>query len=104
MTHFSIDYRHFIDWMSVDTVLLDEILPDEDGGCLHEIAPPTRRSPSAARIYKPCVGGTCPPPERPPATSSSDMGRCRSTKSVALGFGPLYGEVNFARRLAAAVG
>jgi hypothetical protein len=24
--------------MSVDTVLLDESLPDEDGGCLHEIA------------------------------------------------------------------
>ncbi|MFI6357963.1 hypothetical protein ACIBJF_36270 [Streptomyces sp. NPDC050743] len=38
VTHFSIDYRHSIDWMLVDTVLLDEILPDEDGGCLHEIA------------------------------------------------------------------
>lgn len=36
--HFSIDYDHSIDWMQVDTVLLDEILPDEDGGCLHEIA------------------------------------------------------------------
>ncbi|MHB9861025.1 hypothetical protein [Streptomyces sp. YIM S03343] len=35
---FSIDYEHSIDWMSVDTVLLDEILPNEDGGCLHEIA------------------------------------------------------------------
>jgi hypothetical protein len=38
VTHFSIDYEHSIDWMLVDTVLLDEILPDEDGGCLHEIA------------------------------------------------------------------
>lgn len=38
VTHFSIDYEHSIDWMSVDTVLLDEILPDEDAGCLHEIA------------------------------------------------------------------
>ncbi|GHF02472.1 hypothetical protein GCM10014715_68270 [Streptomyces spiralis] len=36
--HFSVDYAHAIDWMPVDTVLLDEILPDEDGGCLHEIA------------------------------------------------------------------
>ncbi|MEU1012681.1 hypothetical protein ACIP4Y_06210 [Streptomyces sp. NPDC088810] len=36
--HFSIDYAHSIDWMAVDTVLLDEILPDEDGGCVHEIA------------------------------------------------------------------
>ncbi|MGW1889555.1 hypothetical protein ACWCP6_04735 [Streptomyces sp. NPDC002004] len=35
--HFSIDYEHSIDWMRVDTVLLDEILPDEDGGCVHEI-------------------------------------------------------------------
>ncbi|MES4890404.1 hypothetical protein [Streptomyces sp. NPDC096012] len=24
--------------MPADTVLLDEILPDEDGGCVHEIA------------------------------------------------------------------
>ncbi|MDF3299380.1 hypothetical protein [Streptomyces tropicalis] len=38
MTHFSIDYTHAIDWMLVDTVLLDEILPYEDGGCVHEIA------------------------------------------------------------------
>ncbi|MFH8771950.1 hypothetical protein [Streptomyces sp. NPDC017958] len=38
VTHFSIDYEHSIDWMLVDTVLLDEILPDEDGGCMHEIA------------------------------------------------------------------
>ncbi|MFI0164272.1 hypothetical protein [Streptomyces sp. NPDC017095] len=38
VTHFSIDYEHSIDWMSVDTVLLDEILPEEDGGFLHEIA------------------------------------------------------------------
>ncbi|MFE1883792.1 MULTISPECIES: hypothetical protein [Streptomyces] len=38
VTHFSIDYEHSIDWMLVDTVLLDEILPDEDGGCVHEIA------------------------------------------------------------------
>ncbi|MFF1358618.1 hypothetical protein [Streptomyces sp. NPDC058297] len=37
VTHFSIDYEHSIDWMSVDTVLLDEILPGEDGGCVHEI-------------------------------------------------------------------
>ncbi|MFI1364948.1 hypothetical protein [Streptomyces griseochromogenes] len=36
--HFSIEYEHSIDWMGVDTVLLDEILPAEDGGCLHEIA------------------------------------------------------------------
>ncbi|MEU6589404.1 hypothetical protein ABZ923_09245 [Streptomyces sp. NPDC046881] len=35
---FSIEYHHAIDWMRVDTVLLDEILPDEDGGCVHEIA------------------------------------------------------------------
>ncbi|WP_427923243.1 hypothetical protein [Streptomyces sp. cg40] len=38
VTHFSVDYEHSIDWMLVDTVLLDEILPDEDGGCAHEIA------------------------------------------------------------------
>ncbi|MEV8462248.1 hypothetical protein AB0470_22165 [Streptomyces griseosporeus] len=38
VTHFSIDYEHSIDWMLVDTVLLDEILPGEDGGCVHEIA------------------------------------------------------------------
>ncbi|MCX4408216.1 hypothetical protein OG840_43110 [Streptomyces sp. NBC_01764] len=38
VTHFSLGYEHSIDWMSVDTVLLDESLPDEDGGCLHEIA------------------------------------------------------------------
>ncbi|MFG3014867.1 hypothetical protein ACGFZB_31460 [Streptomyces cinerochromogenes] len=38
VTHFSIDHEHSIAWMSVDTVLLDEILPEEDGGCLHEIA------------------------------------------------------------------
>ncbi|MFG2354803.1 hypothetical protein [Streptomyces sp. NPDC048521] len=38
VTHFSIDHGHSIDWMPVDTVLLDEILPDENGGCLHEIA------------------------------------------------------------------
>ncbi|MFI9805445.1 hypothetical protein ACIHEJ_13930 [Streptomyces sp. NPDC052301] len=44
--HFSIDHHHAIDWLRVDTVLLDEILPDdagdEDGaegaGCVHEIA------------------------------------------------------------------
>jgi hypothetical protein len=36
--YFSIEYDHSIDWMRVDTVLLDEILPDEDGGCVHEIA------------------------------------------------------------------
>ncbi|MFF7597326.1 hypothetical protein [Streptomyces mirabilis] len=38
VTHFSVDYEHSIDWMLVDAVLLDEILPDEDGGCTHEIA------------------------------------------------------------------
>ncbi|MEU9985422.1 hypothetical protein AB0E10_01205 [Streptomyces sp. NPDC048045] len=38
VTHFSIDYEHAIDWMLVDTVLLDEILPYEGGGCVHEIA------------------------------------------------------------------
>ncbi|MFI2639496.1 hypothetical protein [Streptomyces sp. NPDC018610] len=38
VTHFSIDYDRAIDWMLVDTVLLDEILPDGDGGCVHEIA------------------------------------------------------------------
>ncbi|MFI6351623.1 hypothetical protein ACIBJF_02925 [Streptomyces sp. NPDC050743] len=44
--HFSVDYHRAIDWMRVDTVLLDEILPDEEagedgveaGGCVHEIA------------------------------------------------------------------
>ncbi|MFE9121979.1 hypothetical protein [Streptomyces sp. NPDC007172] len=35
---FSIDYHHAIDWMPVDSLLLDEILPDGDGGCTHEIA------------------------------------------------------------------
>ncbi|MEU5535036.1 hypothetical protein [Streptomyces sp. NPDC020362] len=38
VTHFCIDHEHSVDWMPVDTVLLDEILPDEDGGCVHEIA------------------------------------------------------------------
>ncbi|MCS0601184.1 hypothetical protein NX794_08060 [Streptomyces sp. LP11] len=38
VTHFSIDYENSIDWMSADAVLLDEILPEEDGGCRHEIA------------------------------------------------------------------
>lgn len=38
VTHFSVDYEHSIDWMLVDAVLLDEILPDDDGGCTHEIA------------------------------------------------------------------
>ncbi|CAG6397837.1 hypothetical protein SCOCK_60170 [Actinacidiphila cocklensis] len=36
--HFSIDNEHSTDWMPVDTVLLDEILPDGDGGCVHELA------------------------------------------------------------------
>jgi hypothetical protein len=44
--HFSVDYHCAIDWMRVDTVLLDEILPDEEagedgveaGGCVHQIA------------------------------------------------------------------
>lgn len=35
---FTVHYEHSVDWMGVDTVLLDEILPDEDGGCVHEIA------------------------------------------------------------------
>jgi hypothetical protein len=35
---FSVEYGRSIDWMAVDTVLLDEILPDADGGCTHEIA------------------------------------------------------------------
>ncbi|MZD06599.1 hypothetical protein GTW43_16060 [Streptomyces sp. SID5785] len=35
---FSVEYGHSIDWMAVDTVLLDEVLPDGDGGCTHEIA------------------------------------------------------------------
>ncbi|KOV69750.1 hypothetical protein [Streptomyces sp. MMG1121] len=46
---FSVEYHHAIDWMRVDTVLFDEILPDVDsradggtdgdgrGGCVHEI-------------------------------------------------------------------
>lgn len=38
VAHFSIDYKRSIDWVVVDTVLLDEILPDEGGGCTHEIA------------------------------------------------------------------
>jgi hypothetical protein len=38
VNHFSIGYEHAIEWMLVDAVLLDEILPDEDGGCVHEIA------------------------------------------------------------------
>lgn len=37
VSHFAIDYDQSIDWMQVDTVLLDEILPRQDG-CLHEIA------------------------------------------------------------------
>ncbi|MEV6116799.1 hypothetical protein AB0L59_31070 [Streptomyces sp. NPDC052109] len=44
--HFSVDHHHAIDWMRVETVLLDEILPDGhgdadgagDGGRVHEIA------------------------------------------------------------------
>jgi hypothetical protein len=46
--HFSVDYHRVIDWLRADTVLLDEILPDEDDdegqdgvevrGCVHEIA------------------------------------------------------------------
>lgn len=36
--HFSIAYGHTIDWMQADSVLLDETLPDEDGGCRYEIA------------------------------------------------------------------
>ncbi|MFB8179870.1 hypothetical protein ACFC8N_28355 [Streptomyces sp. NPDC055966] len=35
--HFAVDYHRAIDWMAVDTVLLDEVLPDENGGCVHEI-------------------------------------------------------------------
>ncbi|MEU9091916.1 hypothetical protein [Streptomyces sp. NPDC048428] len=37
VSRFSIEYHRSIDWMQADTVLLDEILPREDG-CLHEIA------------------------------------------------------------------
>lgn len=37
VTRFSVDYEHSIDWMQVDTVLFDEILPDP-AGCVHEIA------------------------------------------------------------------
>ncbi|MFD4131235.1 hypothetical protein [Streptomyces goshikiensis] len=37
VSHFSIDYDQSIDWMQADAVLLDEILPRQDG-CLHEIA------------------------------------------------------------------
>ncbi|GHJ40490.1 hypothetical protein [Streptomyces sp. TS71-3] len=36
--HFSIDYQQEIDWMPADAILLDEILPDQDGGCIHEMA------------------------------------------------------------------
>ncbi|WDO05919.1 hypothetical protein ME763_09705 [Streptomyces murinus] len=36
--HFAVDHHRSIDWLLVDTVLLDEILPDGDGGCTHEIA------------------------------------------------------------------
>ncbi|MGN5378279.1 hypothetical protein ACQ4WX_14275 [Streptomyces lasalocidi] len=35
--HFAVDHHRAIDWMRVDTVLLDEVLPDGDGGCAHEI-------------------------------------------------------------------
>jgi len=38
VNHLSIDYRNEIDWMQADEVLLDEILPDGQGGCVHEIA------------------------------------------------------------------
>ncbi|MEU6662242.1 hypothetical protein [Streptomyces sp. NPDC046821] len=37
VSHFSIDYDAEADRMRVDTVLLDEVLPRESGGCLHEI-------------------------------------------------------------------
>lgn len=36
--HLGVDYHHSIDWMLADTVLLDEILPADGGGCTHEIA------------------------------------------------------------------
>ncbi|MEU4349483.1 hypothetical protein [Streptomyces sp. NPDC023838] len=38
VTHFAITYDHGIDWMRSDAVLLDEILPADDSGCVHEIA------------------------------------------------------------------
>ncbi|GAA0615861.1 hypothetical protein [Streptomyces crystallinus] len=38
VVHFAIDYDHEIDWMRSDAVLLDELLPADDGGCVHEIA------------------------------------------------------------------
>ncbi|MET9362870.1 hypothetical protein ABZX93_18395 [Streptomyces sp. NPDC006632] len=38
VTHFAIDYAHSIDWMDVETVLLDEILPVDENGFAHEIA------------------------------------------------------------------
>lgn len=38
VVHFAVAYDHGIDWMRSDAVLLDEILPADDGGCLHEIA------------------------------------------------------------------
>lgn len=38
LRHFSINYQDEVDWMQADTVLLDEILPDQDEGCVHEIA------------------------------------------------------------------
>lgn len=36
VTHFSVDYESSIDWMEAITVLLDEILPTEEG-IVHEI-------------------------------------------------------------------
>ncbi|MEU1074724.1 MULTISPECIES: hypothetical protein [unclassified Streptomyces] len=38
VVRFSVSYDHGIDWMRCDAVLLDEILPADDGGCVHEIA------------------------------------------------------------------
>ncbi|MFB6671393.1 hypothetical protein ACFCWG_03175 [Streptomyces sp. NPDC056390] len=38
MRSFAVEYGHEIDWMQADAVLLDEILPDGDGGFVHEIA------------------------------------------------------------------
>ncbi|GGS99622.1 hypothetical protein [Streptomyces cinerochromogenes] len=57
--HLSIDYEHSIDWMAVDTVLLDEILPDEDGGCVHEIALTDARITVRCRDLEAVWGGGC---------------------------------------------
>ncbi|UFR05260.1 hypothetical protein KBP30_30670 [Streptomyces sp. Go40/10] len=57
--HLSVDYEHSIDWMAVDTALLDEILPDEDGGCVHEIALTDARITVRCRDLEAVWGGGC---------------------------------------------